>query len=50
LRPLTAGYPVITSEFASALGAIATGDDVQSALTDAATAIDQSFSDNNDYK
>lgn len=50
LRPLTAGYPVITSEFASALSAIATGDDVQSALTDAATAIDQSFSDNNDYK
>lgn len=50
LRPLTAGYPVITSEFAGALAAIATGDDVQSALTGAATAIDQSFSDNNDYK
>ncbi len=50
LRPLTAGYPVITSEFASSLAAIATGDDVQSALTGAATAIDQSFSDNNDYK
>ena len=50
LRPLTAGYPVITSEFASALAAIATGDDAQSALTGAATAIDQSFSDNNDYK
>jgi multiple sugar transport system substrate-binding protein len=50
LRPLTAGYPVITSEFASALAAIATGDDVQSALTGAATSIDQSFSDNNDYQ
>jgi multiple sugar transport system substrate-binding protein len=50
LRPLTAGYPVITSEFASALAAIATGDDVQSALTGAATAIDQSFADNNDYE
>jgi multiple sugar transport system substrate-binding protein len=50
LRPLTAGYPVITSEFASALAAIATGDDVQSALTGAATTIDQSFADNNNYK
>ncbi|WP_291381225.1 extracellular solute-binding protein [Demequina sp.] len=50
LRPLTAGYPVITSEFASALSAIATGGDVQSALTGAATAIDQSFADNNDYQ
>jgi len=50
LRPLTAGYPVITSEFASALAGIATGDDVKSALTGAATKIDQSFSDNNDYK
>lgn len=50
LRPLTAGYPVITSEFASALAAIATGGDVQAALTGAATAIDQSFADNNDYQ
>lgn len=49
-RPTTPGYPVITSQFASALAAIYGGADAQSALTKAATAIDRDFSDNNGYK
>lgn len=49
-RPVTAGYPVITAQFSSALAAIFNGADPKSALTKAAQAIDQNFSDNNGYK
>jgi multiple sugar transport system substrate-binding protein len=49
-RPVTPGYPVITSEFSGAFNSIYGGADPQSALTKAARAIDQNYSDNNDYK
>ncbi|MFJ9846800.1 ABC transporter substrate-binding protein [Kitasatospora sp. NPDC101155] len=48
-RPVTAGYPVITAQFSQALNAVYGGADPQSALTKAARAIDQDFSDNNGY-
>lgn len=50
VRPLTAGYPVITSQFSAALSAIWGGADVQESLTTAAKAIDQAYSDNSNYK
>ncbi|WP_243076566.1 extracellular solute-binding protein [Microbacterium sp. SS28] len=49
-RPVTAGYPTITSKFSSALAAIWGGADPKSSLTDAAAAIDQNFADNDGYK
>ncbi|TWE11509.1 extracellular solute-binding protein [Rudaeicoccus suwonensis] len=49
-RPVTAGYPTITSNFATALAAIFNGADPKTALTNAAKAIDQNFSDNNGYQ
>ncbi len=49
-RPVTAGYPTITAKFGSALAAIWGGADPKSSLTDAATAIDQNFADNDGFK
>ena len=49
-RPVTAGYPVITSKFSAALSAIYGGADVATSLTTAAKAIDQSYTDNQNYK
>jgi multiple sugar transport system substrate-binding protein len=49
-RPVTAGYPVVTSKFSEALNSIYGGADPKSALTKAARAIDQDFSDNAGYK
>lgn len=49
-RPVTAGYPVITSKFSEALNSIYGGADPKSALEKAARAIDQDFSDNAGYK
>ncbi|KOT92158.1 extracellular [Streptomyces sp. NRRL F-5755] len=49
-RPVTAGYPVITSKFSEALNSIYGGADPKSALKKAARAIDQDFSDNADYQ
>ncbi|MER7689890.1 sugar ABC transporter substrate-binding protein [Streptomyces sp. NPDC097610] len=49
-RPVTAGYPVITSKFSGALNSIYGGADPKSALAKAARAIDQDFSDNAGYK
>ena len=49
-RPVTAGYPTITAKFAAALSAVWGGADAKTQLTQAAQAIDQAFSDNNDYK
>jgi multiple sugar transport system substrate-binding protein len=49
-RPVTAGYPTITAKFSAALSAIWGGAGVQSSLTNAAKAIDQTFSDNNGFK
>ncbi len=49
-RPTTPGYPVITSQFAGALSAIWGGADPQKALTAAAQAVDQAFTDNSNYK
>ncbi|MCX4705299.1 sugar ABC transporter substrate-binding protein [Streptomyces sp. NBC_01373] len=49
-RPVTAGYPVITSKFSEALNSIYGGADPKSALEKAARAIDQDFSDNAGYQ
>ena len=49
-RPVTAGYPVITSKFSEALNSIYGGADPKSALEKATRAIDQDFSDNAGYK
>lgn len=49
-RPVTAGYPTISSKFAGALAAVWGGADPQESLSDAAAAIDQNFADNDDYK
>jgi len=49
-RPVTAGYPVITSKFSGALNSIYGGDDPKSTLAKAARAIDRDFSDNAGYK
>lgn len=49
-RPVTAGYPVVTSSFGKALTAIWGGADVAASLQAAARAIDRDFADNNNYK
>jgi multiple sugar transport system substrate-binding protein len=49
-RPVTAGYPVVTSKFSEALNSVYGGADPKSALAKAARAIDQDFSDNAGYK
>ncbi|WP_104168197.1 ABC transporter substrate-binding protein [Arthrobacter sp. SX1312] len=49
-RPVTPGYPTVTSAFGSALLAIWGGADVQDELDSAARAIDSDFSDNNGYQ
>ncbi|MGW0472263.1 ABC transporter substrate-binding protein [Streptomyces coeruleorubidus] len=49
-RPLTAGYPTVTAKFAEALNSVYGGADPKDALTKAASAIDQDFSDNAGYE
>ena len=49
-RPVTPGYPVITTQFGSAVNSIYGGADPNSALTKAAKAIDQDYADNDDYQ
>jgi multiple sugar transport system substrate-binding protein len=49
-RPITAGYPTVTSQFSSALSAIWGGADPAQTLEDAATSIDQNFADNDGYQ
>lgn len=49
-RPVTAGYPVVTSSFASAFDEIYKGADPQQALDKAAKAIDTDFADNDNYQ
>ncbi|MFB0833425.1 ABC transporter substrate-binding protein [Arthrobacter halodurans] len=49
-RPVTPGYPSVTSAFGSALLAIWGGADVQGELDSATRAIDSDFSDNNGYQ
>ena len=49
-RPVTPGYPTVTSSFYSALGAIWRGADVKSELTKAAEKIDSNFADNDNYE
>jgi multiple sugar transport system substrate-binding protein len=48
-RPLTAGYPVITNQFAGAFKAIYEGADAKAQLEKAAKAIDTDFADNGGY-
>ncbi|OII63523.1 hypothetical protein BJP40_02775 [Streptomyces sp. CC53] len=48
-RPVTAGYPVVTSEFGKALYAVYGGADPETALSKAARAIDRDFADNDGY-
>lgn len=48
-RPVTAGYPVVTKAFATAVDEIYKGADPQTALDTAAKAIDTDFADNNNY-
>lgn len=49
-RPVTAGYPVVTDQVGKAQAAIYAGKDAKEALSAAARAIDQTFSDNDGYK
>ncbi|MBN1259583.1 MAG: sugar ABC transporter substrate-binding protein [Anaerolineae bacterium] len=49
-RPITPAYATITNEFAFAVDTIVNGGDVQQALTDAASNIDQDIADNDGYK
>jgi multiple sugar transport system substrate-binding protein len=49
-RPVTAGYPVVTAKFSEALNSVYGGADPKSALSKAARAIDQDFSDNAGYE
>lgn len=49
-RPVTPGYPTVTTKFGSALSAIYGGADPQAELTKAAQAIDSVFADNNYYQ
>jgi multiple sugar transport system substrate-binding protein len=49
-RPVTAGYPLVTSEFSKALNSIYAGKDPKTALSKAARAIDRDFSDNDGYR
>ena len=49
-RPVTAGYPAISSNFSSALAAIWGGADPKAQLSKAAQSIDSNFKDNDGYK
>ncbi|MFH0243926.1 ABC transporter substrate-binding protein [Streptomyces sp. HK10] len=49
-RPITAGYPTVTAEFSQALSDVYGGTDPETALAEAARAIDQDFSDNDGYE
>ncbi len=49
-RPVTPGYPTVTSSVGSALLAIWGGADVKEELDKAARAIDSDFTDNNGYE
>ena len=49
-RPVTAGYPPVTAQFGEALNSIYGGGDAKDALSKAARAIDQDFSDNAGYQ
>lgn len=49
-RPVTPGYPTVTTKFGSALSAIYGGADPQAELTKAAQAIDSVFADNSNYQ
>jgi ABC-type glycerol-3-phosphate transport system substrate-binding protein len=49
-RPVTAGYPTVTTKFSDALNSIYGGGDAKDALSKAARAIDQDFSDNAGYQ
>ena len=48
-RPVTPGYPTVTSEFWGAMDKILLGADVQSTLDAAAAAIDADVDDNDGY-
>jgi multiple sugar transport system substrate-binding protein len=49
-RPVTAGYPVLSRQFAIALNAVFKGGDPKTELAKAAKAIDTDFADNNGYR
>lgn len=49
-RPITPGYPVITSSFGKALAAVWGGADPKESLTTAAQTIDQAYADNGGYE
>lgn len=48
-RPITPAYPVITSQFATAVDNIIKGGDIQAELSKAAKAIDKDIADNKGY-
>jgi multiple sugar transport system substrate-binding protein len=48
-RPVTPAYPVISQQFGSVIENALKGQNVQSLLDNAATAIDQAYSDNDNY-
>jgi multiple sugar transport system substrate-binding protein len=49
-RPVTAGYPVVTTQFSKALSSVYGGADPKAALSKAARAIDRDFADNAGYR
>lgn len=50
VRPVTAGYPIVTQQFAAAFKDIYGGADVQASLDKAAKGIDTDFADNDGYQ
>jgi ABC-type glycerol-3-phosphate transport system substrate-binding protein len=50
VRPRTAGYPVVTLQFANALDAVFKGAEAKATLDKAAATIDTDFADNDGYK
>lgn len=50
VRPVTAGYPTVTREFANTLDAVFNGADAKATLSKAAATVDTDFADNDGYK
>ena len=50
VRPRTAGYPIVTTEFANALDVIFKGADAKATLDKAAQTVDTDFADNDGYR
>jgi multiple sugar transport system substrate-binding protein len=49
-RPVSAGYPIVTAQFSTALSSVYAGGDPKAVLEKAARAIDQDYADNDGYE